>query len=196
MARTSRQALAGMVVVWCLSAPAQDKRLAPELERIQKDYAAQYQQVVEPVKRRHAEALGALVRKATQLGDLDTAVQARKELEKLERGASSPVPTPAIASGEFIGQWEYEEGGRTYRRIIRPAGAVELWRNGRNWVNDNGQPWWTGFTWRLSDNELEIVKPGGEVLARWRRIAPDRVRQTSADGRTVSELKRAPDEWK
>lgn len=62
---------------------AQTATYTSEYERLQKDYEAATKQALDPVKKRHVDALQQLVRKATQAGDLETAVKAKKALEQL-----------------------------------------------------------------------------------------------------------------
>lgn len=61
----------------------QSSALKSEYERLQNDYAAATKQALDPIKKRHAEALQQLVRKATQAGDLETAVKAKEALDQL-----------------------------------------------------------------------------------------------------------------
>ncbi len=62
---------------------AQTGTYKSEYERLQKDYEVATKQALEPIKKRHADALQQLIRKATQAGDLETAVKAKEALEQL-----------------------------------------------------------------------------------------------------------------
>lgn len=65
------------------SAFAQSGTYKSDYERLQRDYEAATAQALDPVKKRHADALQQLIRKATQASDLETAVKAKESLDQL-----------------------------------------------------------------------------------------------------------------
>jgi hypothetical protein len=71
------------LAVFTSAAFAQTGTYNAEYERLQKDYVAATKQALDPVKKRHIDALQQLIRKATQAGDLETAVKVKEALEHL-----------------------------------------------------------------------------------------------------------------
>ena len=66
---------------------AQTGTYKSDYERLQKDYEAATKQALEPIQKRQSAALEQLFRKATQAGDLETAIKVKEALEQL-----SPTP--------------------------------------------------------------------------------------------------------
>lgn len=62
---------------------AQTGSFKSEYERLLKEYETAAKQALDPVQRRHATALQLLIRKATQAGDLETAVKAKEALDQI-----------------------------------------------------------------------------------------------------------------
>ena len=66
-----------------VAAFAQTGTYNSEYERLQKDYETATKQALDPLQKRHAAALQQLLRKATQAGDLETALKVKEALEKI-----------------------------------------------------------------------------------------------------------------
>lgn len=79
------------LVAFTTSVLAQSGTFKSEYERLLKDYETATKQALDPVKKRHAESLQQLIRKAAQAGDLETAVKAKEALEQL-------VPSQAVST--------------------------------------------------------------------------------------------------
>jgi hypothetical protein len=62
---------------------AQTGSYKSEFERLQKDYETATKQALDPIQKRHAAALQQLIRKASQSGDLETAVKAKEALDQI-----------------------------------------------------------------------------------------------------------------
>jgi hypothetical protein len=62
---------------------AQTGSYKSEYDRLQKGYEAAIKRALEPIQKRQADALEQLVRKATQAGDLETAVTAKQTLDQI-----------------------------------------------------------------------------------------------------------------
>jgi len=76
---------------------AQSGSYKSEYDRLQKEYEAAIKQALEPIQKRQAAALEQLVRKASQAGDLETAVTAKQTLNQitLKQVASKNATTGA-----------------------------------------------------------------------------------------------------
>lgn len=72
---------------------AQTGSYKSEYERLQKDYETATKQALAPIQQRHSAALQQLIRKASQAGDLETAVKAKEALEQI-----APKPAPVSRS--------------------------------------------------------------------------------------------------
>jgi hypothetical protein len=80
------------------SAPGQTAHRS-EFERAQRDYEAATKQALDPVKRKHAEALRQLLKRATAANDLDTAIKIKEALSQIE--------TPSV-DGRLVGtKWSF-----------------------------------------------------------------------------------------
>lgn len=75
--------LFSLFAAFTAAAFGQSSPLKSEYARLQNDYEAATKQALDPIKKRHAEALQQLVRKATQAGDIETAVKAKEALDQL-----------------------------------------------------------------------------------------------------------------
>jgi hypothetical protein len=96
--------------------------------------------VVEPIERRYQVALEQLLRRATQGGDLDTALKVKEELEKFP-SSTDPRNTPL----ELIGVWEL------FDPINNARLAREFKPNGK--MISDGPP---GGKWSINGNKLVL----------------------------------------
>ncbi|NNE93312.1 MAG: hypothetical protein HKN23_16840 [Verrucomicrobiales bacterium] len=181
-------------VVAAVSTPAQDgdKRYAKDLEKLKAEYRVEVEEALDPVKKRYKHNLETLLKRSTFDNDLDTAVKVRQELKRLRNGNAGQPESP------FVGQWEYKQSGNTYRRIVRDDGSVELWKNGKEWMKNERDLWWDGFTWiPAGDGKIEILNGKGEKYLLWTLSGKDEVTQREIN-RTgdVWKLKRASSAWK
>jgi hypothetical protein len=119
----------------------------------QSDAAREFQQLTdqrnkaieaaaEPINRRYKSDLEALLRRATQIGDLTTAVKVKEAIARL--GGSSSAPTSA---SNPVGKWRFVINGRGYIRTFHDDGTV----TGQG-PNETG-------TWRVS---------GGKIVVKYR----------------------------
>ena len=130
------------LMLWALVSNAQQNdKYEKDLQKLRENYTQAVERALEPVNKRYIHELEALLKRTTFDGDLNTAVKVKKELDRLKGEQSS-----SMAASPFVGQWEYEISGRTYRRIIRADGSAELWRGGSIWKKSSGAPYWKGFT--------------------------------------------------
>jgi hypothetical protein len=102
----------------------------------------------------YAKKLTVLRDVSTKAGRIDEALKADEEIKRIEKeiaalAASAPAskkPTgadandhPASLGDEIVGEWQYRDNGRTWRRIFGPDGKVELWLEGNRdgaWLSD------------------------------------------------------------
>ena len=131
-----------------------------ELAELRARYDDAATRALEPLRKRHIEALESFVRRATRSGDLDAAVKGKAELDRFRAEAG-------MMDNPFIGQWEYRHANRTYRRIVLENGKVELWREGKVWLKPDGKPWWDGHSWKRIGKRMELRRPDGGVEAIW-----------------------------
>lgn len=86
-----------------LVAPAQTPHRL-ELDRAQRDYETATKQALDPVKRRYADTLQQLLRRATAANDLDTAVRIQEALAQLG---------PASLDARLVGtKWTFPVKGK------------------------------------------------------------------------------------
>jgi hypothetical protein len=165
-----------------------DSQYERDLKRLREFHREAIERAVEPVNKRYFQELETLLKRATFDGDLDTALLIQKEMQRI-------APAQSGAAG-FVGEWEYQENGKTYRRIILSDGKVELWRNGQNWKKDSDSYWWEGFTWRKAGKAIEIYSDGGNKFYVWRLEGNDTVEQEDLKSGKKTKMTRAPKAWR
>ena len=159
-----------------------------DLKKLRELHKKAIEKAIEPVNQRYVLELETLLKNATAAGDLDTAILVRDEIGRYQR---------APARSSFVGEWEYKENGRTYRRIILPDGKVELWRNGQRWSKGEGKFWFEGFTWRKGyNNTIEIFNDKGEKLLSWRLEGLNTVLQRDLKSKRLVKMVRGTKDWK
>jgi hypothetical protein len=130
------------LAAFTFQASAQTGTYKSEYERLQKDYEAATKQALDPVKKRHADALQQLVRKATQAGDLETAVKAKEALEQLvtvrtasarnaTTGASKRATLMAILSSSKWGVFDTPTQKRIDTQVFNQDGTCAGRFNGK-----------------------------------------------------------------
>jgi hypothetical protein len=170
------------------SASAQniDAKFNEDLLKLQAAYKSEVEKTLAPITQRYIQGLETLGKRATFNNDLETAINVRKELDRVKATVESPL----------IGQWEYKQSGNVYRRIIRKYGIVELWKNGKLWLKSDGTPWWPGFRWQPEGKTIKILNSEGEQYLTWSLVDKDTVLQKDiASGKTIK-LTRGSGVWK
>jgi hypothetical protein len=122
-----------------------------DLQRLKDEHQKSVQAAVEPLNRRYGVDLESLLRKATQSGDLDTALKVREEMKAL--GVSAPQPASGSATIDsrqaLIGKWEYFAQGWHDQREFKADGSVQIVAGGK--AGSKGK-------WTLQ---------GNKVIVRW-----------------------------
>lgn len=97
----------------------------------------------------------------------DTVALSRKFFEKYAPviRASEPKPLP-MSRESVIGAWKFTAEGRSLVREFRADGTVVAYDTA-----DVKQNWFDGFTWKISDDTLELTR-GSQVIT-LRSTAPD-----------------------
>lgn len=120
---------------------------ARELKRLQDERDKGMAAAVEPVKRRYLSALEPLLRRATQMNDLETAIKIREEMQKLgavAAAAGQQGVAPASFQSRLVNtKWVYW-GSETLTFL--PGGKAR-WSEGRDL-----------WTWKVVDAEQRIVE--------------------------------------
>ena len=130
--------LLGFSIVAALATHAFGQSYSDDFNKLRDDQQKSIRAVVEPINRRYVEALEQLLRKATQAGDLTTAVAVKEELARYGQtttggaGAGSPTATSTVAalgnSGILPilnGKWKsHTEDGVDDMLLFRPDGTV------------------------------------------------------------------------
>jgi len=143
-----------------------DSQFAIELGRLQQDQHHAVQAALEPVNRRYADALQALLRRATSSGDLDTAVKIKAELEKVAE--STKAGTGDTALGRFVGTWNlsYTNGATRVYEIEADGTVRYLQDSGREISDKTGKIALQGkdFIIDFGETYIERVSRIGDTL--------------------------------
>lgn len=124
------------------SAFAQTGAYNTEYERLQKAYEAAIQQAIKPIQSRYADALEQLIRKASQAGDLETAVKAKVALEQLtppavaktKNATTGASKRAALSANLTSGKWAVFDTPTQKRidtQVFNPDGTCSGRLNGR-----------------------------------------------------------------
>ncbi|MEQ1862717.1 MAG: hypothetical protein ABMA13_22585 [Chthoniobacteraceae bacterium] len=118
------------VVVFVPAALAQAS-FKNEFDRVQRDYEVAAQQALEPVKRRHADTLQQLARRATTAGDLETALKIKNVLTQLGVSQTGGIKPPsAPLDTRIVGtRWTFpaKDQPKNQQWIeFRPEGVLAL----------------------------------------------------------------------
>lgn len=159
-----------------------------DLERLQKFHQEAIERALEPVNKRYFQELETLLKRATFDGDLDTALLVRKEMQRI-------APAQSGVAG-FVGEWEYHDNGKTYRRILLSDGTAELWRNGEKWKKTADSYWWDKFTWRKAGSKIEIFSDKGDKFYIWELDGFDTVIQEEIKSGKKEKFTRAEKAWR
>ena len=168
-----------------------DDESADELAKLRDAYEEAAYRALASLQQRHVKDLEAYVRRMTQAGNLDAALKGKRELEKFRKEAG-------LMENPFVGEWEYEYAGRTYRRIILESGAVELWREGKVWMSGEGKPIWDGHKWKSTGDSIELRNAKGQLTYVWRLDPknPNKVIQRGASSSKTEIFRRAKEAWR
>ncbi len=169
-----------------VSAQKSDGKLSRDLATLREEHQIRVNEALEPITRRYIHDLETLLKRANFDNDLETALKVRQELNRIRPDSETA----------FVGQWEYKQNGNTYRRIIYSNGKVGIWKNGKLWVRENGDPIWVGFTWKLQGEKLKIIDPSGNDFAEWAREGPDTILQKQVNAKDRVKMYRAKEPWK
>jgi alpha-N-acetylglucosaminidase len=102
----------------------------------------------------------------------DPVATAREMLAKYgplyDRQAKSQLPAAKATRAALLGTWEYKAQGITWRRVLRPDGGLDLYRNGKKWPN------WKNFTWKYdpATGHASLRRASGREFATMKLIAP------------------------
>jgi len=172
-----------------------------ELIQARESYQKAKDQALAPVERRYLESLIALRKRFTQKGDLEGALAIDAEIKSHQPVpanttsalAASTLGTVPASSNPFLGEWLFSNAP-TEHKCILPDGKTEIW-SGRG--TRQGQSVWSGFTWKLNGQILEIYDTEGVKRQEWKMLAPDKLSGVSMN-KTVPpfEGKRVAETWK
>ena len=113
-----------------------------EFKQLSDDREKALKAASEPINRRYQTGLEALLKKATQGGDLETALKIRNSLDGL---TGAKVKKPAATNPrEFVGTWELRSKAYRGERVLKPDGSV------------SGSPLGAA-SWTVEAGELKIV---------------------------------------
>ena len=73
-------------------------------------------------------------------------------LDKLYRKEKKAV------KADFIGTWEYKQGGTVSHRVLAANGKLSLFKNGKEWPN------WKGFSWSFKNGKAVLKRANGSVF--------------------------------
>ncbi len=173
----------------------------PELVQARESYQKAKDQAVAPVERRYLESLIALRKRFTQKGDLEGALAIDAEIKShqpvpanttstLATSTLGTVPAPA---NPFLGEWLFSNSP-TEHKCILPDGKTEIW-SGRG--TRLGQSVWSGFTWKINGQVLEIYDTEGVKRQEWKMVSPDKLSGISMNKAVPPfEGKRVTETWK
>jgi hypothetical protein len=128
--------LVGLLIVVALAARAFAQSYSDDFTKLREQQQKSIQAAVEPINRRYVEALEQLLHKATQAGDLTTALAVREELGRYGQtpagGPTNLAPaSAAVATGIppilpiLYGKWKsHNEDGADDLLVFRPDGTV------------------------------------------------------------------------
>jgi len=129
-----------------------DRITDPQLAKLREVYVTQSKKLGdertkgwEALYSGYAKKLAAFRDASTKAGRIEDALKADEEIKRIEKeitalAAAESVgkkPTgadandqPATLGDEIVGEWQYQNNGRTYRRIFTQDGKIELWLEG------------------------------------------------------------------
>jgi hypothetical protein len=122
---------------------------------------------------------------------LTTAALLAGPAARAEEGGSYPP------SAAYVGQWEYQAEGRTYRREFRADGTAEIWVNGKVFLHPSGKSWWMGMRWRYDEGLRAILILNSDRLINSIMQANPRNHDILRDVATGTNARRVPagGEW-
>lgn len=112
--------------------------------RAQRDKAVA--QAMKPINDRYRTSLEALSKRATQAGDLDTALLIKQELESFDAGGSLQLSKRTFEN--TVWYWLYPKTSHPWKFL--PDGRI---------VADDGS---TNYGWRIAGNDRFIITAGGK----------------------------------
>jgi hypothetical protein len=74
--------------------------------------------------------------------------------------AAADIVLTDVKPADFCGKWQYKAAGATYIREMLPDGTLKLYRNGTPFTG------WSGYTWKLKGNTVELRKADGTVFGK------------------------------
>lgn len=99
----------------------------------------------------------------------DPIVQARRILKKWGPWLEQHYHSPVVAGrADFVGSWEYQAVGATWRRTLHKDGKLTLQKNSRQWTA------WKGFTWKYKANIVIFYRADGTQFGTMKMTEPSR----------------------
>lgn len=87
----------------------------------------------------------------------DSITQSRKVLKKWGVWLDEHYDAPMTGKREdFIGTWEYQADGATWRRRLHANGKLSMQRNGKVWNA------WKGFVWKYKNSQVALFRSNGK----------------------------------
>jgi len=131
---------------------AEDRITDPQLAKLREVYATQSKKFGDERTKSwaalytgYSKKLAAFRDASTKAGRIEEALKADEEIKRIEKEIaalavsepSNKKPTgadandqPATVGDDVVGEWQYQNNGRTYRRIFTQDGKIELWLEG------------------------------------------------------------------
>ena len=182
-----------LTATFILPSSGQEAKVPDSLATLKTQYEKAVERTTKPLRDQYRVELRRLLDQYTRAGRLDEADAVDRELKALDQKPPEGGKEKAGAEdNRLAGQWEYKEGGSTYRREFLPDGTARIWKNGRIWMNDEGKPWWGGYHWRYDRREkvLLVENRDGKVSATYpvERPSADELKEKE-DGRVIVRVK-------